>query len=252
MNRYFVLGSADHARAQRLGNRFRFRVHLQLFVDAPHVPGHGGAADTGLRGRRLQIMAVHQQTQEAGFVRGQLAIGFFRRAKVAEQLDNPPGHRRRHGRAAADGLLQALADLPLVLDNSYPNHLESGGVSKSLDPPGAFVTIHLDGVRQGNARVRPTGTRKAIVVPRSAAEAMLASPPSVLALACIFSRPWPAPFSHAGRPLPLSLTRSASQSPSREKSISACVQSEWRTTLFTASLNTRKISRRMSALSFRS
>ena len=41
-------------------------------------------------------------------MRSQLAIRFLRRTKVAEQLDHPPGHWRRHGRAAGDGFLQAF------------------------------------------------------------------------------------------------------------------------------------------------
>ena len=110
MNRYyFARGSADHAAAQRFGNGLGLRMHLQLLVDAAHVPG---------RPRR----GLHRSPRRpsSGYVRPRnrpsrralcgvsLRSDFSGGRKSRNSSMTRGSRRRRHGRAARHGFLEAF------------------------------------------------------------------------------------------------------------------------------------------------
>ena len=104
--------TSDQPFAQRLGDRFRLRVHLQLVVDVLQVEGDGVDADAQLLSRSLPVMPVGQQLQQLALLRRQAIGGVVGRPELAGRAGRRGarprvtwGRRRRRPRAA----LQAAA-----------------------------------------------------------------------------------------------------------------------------------------------
>src|ERR1039458_335270 len=98
----------DYAVTQGLGHGLGLGVDLQLLIDVTHVKRDSVYAHPHFDARGLVIVAIHQQLQEAGFVRREAIVGMFRRAHLPEQFDHPAGHFRRHRRAPGHHILHAL------------------------------------------------------------------------------------------------------------------------------------------------
>src|SRR5215813_9532502 len=84
--------SADQIAAQRLGDRFGLRVHLELFIDPAHMEGNRIHRYFQFRGRGLIVVAVHQKLEDPHLVRAQVFFSLLHRPDALKQADDFAGN----------------------------------------------------------------------------------------------------------------------------------------------------------------
>src|ERR1039458_3184393 len=70
-----IVMPSNHPFAQSFGDGLGLGMYLQLLVNAPHVPRDGAGTDARLHGGGLEIVAFHQQSQQAYFMTAAVEAG---------------------------------------------------------------------------------------------------------------------------------------------------------------------------------
>src|SRR5438093_9346054 len=95
-----VDGLRDQVAAEGLTDGLGLGMDVELFVDAADVIADGIDAYAELAGGALVAVALHEQLEEAHFLRRELLVQFLRRAGLLEQGDDFARDLGRHGGAA--------------------------------------------------------------------------------------------------------------------------------------------------------
>ena len=82
---------SDESVAHGFNNGLRFRVYLELFVDASHVKTYCVDAASQFSCQRLVAVSINQQFQQPNFVRGEMVCGSFWRTDLPKHLNDPGG-----------------------------------------------------------------------------------------------------------------------------------------------------------------
>jgi hypothetical protein len=84
----------DDSGAQRFRYSFRFRMNVELAVDASHVEANGVHSDPQLRCGDPVIIAFHEKFHEAHFMWSEVVVKVGGRLVLLKQIDNAPRYGR--------------------------------------------------------------------------------------------------------------------------------------------------------------